>query len=1005
MKQKNETIEEIACTAEKKGIKRFLWAIQNKISSSPYSYLAYCFIIPVALMYLVYFAIGCHPLGNGSVLVLDLNGQYVYFFEALRNAIYGEGSFFYTFFRGLGGEFMGMYTYYLASPLSYLVAIFPQSRILEALMTIILLKVGLCGFSFGFYLHKNSAHRNKVIIVAFSVMYALSAYAVVYQNNMMWMDALIWLPLLTYGLEQLIANRRYSLFVISLALTVMSNYYIGYMVCIYVALYFLYYYFSHDRQALNPRGERFHFLRALARTAVFSLLALAISAFIILAAYYSLTFGKTVFSTPDWSFSVNFPFLDLLTKFLPGTYDTVRPEGLPYVYCGLLTLILLPIYFLSRQIKKREKLASALFIAVFLFSFAIKSLDLVWHGFQAPNWLNYRYSFMLSFLILVMAYKAMGNLRHVRENTVFSICALIVLFVLVCEKQTFASYMATNESLLQLETVWLTVLVTVALLMVLCMLIRQKHPRKREGLAAILTAIVCVEVFCSSLTCVVQFDEDCSYSSYRSYHICISDIRPTVNEVLENDTGFYRMEKLVHRKVNDNMALGIRGVSNSTSTLNHETLLFLNHMGYSAHSHLSQYIGGNPVTDSLLGIKYLINEEEWRQQKQWYTHSYRDLSHYYTEISSGNGYITYENPNVLSIAYGVDSSTDQLDLASFGKNRFQRINAIVNSMLGEDTVGAVFSPVSEYETTRSAACSQQSTGTQTTYSVSASAEDKATVTYSFTVQKSGEYYFYPPHRSNKDALLSVNGIEIGPFLGNNTSYVASLGWFEAGETVNVTLTLTEDSITLYDSYQYFWYLDHEVFEESFAKLKENPQFVVTDYTEDRLTGTIETEKNDQMILTTIPYDQGWKVYLDGQEIETYKTMDALVAFDIEEPGNHTLEIKYRPTIYRVGMTVSLLGTGLFAAICTVDLLIRKRRRKKGLSPKAPVETTWCLIDFKESEEEWDTLPVEERGPSSWMELFKQMSARAKRLRKKAKRSKKQADPDENTDENTPKGEN
>ncbi len=1000
MKQNNEATGEIVFTTKSKGLKRSLLEIQNKISSSPYSYLTYCFIVPVILMYLVYFAMGCHPLGNGSVLVLDLNGQYVYFFEALRNAIYGEGSFFYTFFRGLGGEFMGMYTYYLASPLSYLVALFPQTRILEALMTIILLKVGLCGFSFGFYLHKNSANRNKVIVVAFSVMYALSAYAVVYQNNMMWMDALIWLPLLTYGLEQLIKNRRYALFVISLSLTVMSNYYIGYMVCIYVALYFFYYYFSHERQALNPQGERLHFPRALARTALFSLLALAISAFVILAAYYSLSFGKNVFSNPSWSFSVNFELLDLFTKFLPGTYDTVRPEGLPYVYCGLLALILLPIYFLSRQIKKREKLASALLIAVFILSFAIKALDLVWHGFQSPNWLNYRYSFMLSFLILVLAYKAMGNLRQVRENTIFSICALIVLFVLVCEKQTFETYMATNESLLQLETVWLTVLVTVALLMVLCMLIRQKHPRKRESLAAILAAIVCVEVFCSSLTCVVQFDEDCSYSSYSSYHICINDIRPTVDKVLQEDPGFYRMEKLVHRKVNDNMALGMRGVSNSTSTLNHSTLLFLNHMGYSAHSHLSLYMGGNPVTDSMLGIKYLINEKEWRQQKQWYTHSYRDLSHYYTEIDSGNGYITYENPNALSIAYGVDSSVAKLDLASFGRNRFQRINTIVNSMLGEDAAGNVFFPVSNYETTRSAACSQQSTGTQTTYSISASTGEKATVTYSFTAEKSGEYYFYPPHRSNKDATLSVNGTEIGPFLGSNNSYVAFLGWFEMGETVNVTLTLTEDPITLYDSYQYFWCLDHDVFEQSFTKLKENPQFIVTDYTEDRLTGTIETKQNDQLILTTIPYDQGWKVYLDGNEIEAYETMDALVAFDIEQAGNHSLEIKYRPAIYRVGMIISLVGTGLFATICTLDLILRKRRKKKGIPKKALVETPWCLTDFKESEEEWAALPEEERGPDSWIDLLKQISAKIKKLRKKSTEEKVPSE----SDKNVPKGE-
>ena len=208
----------------------FLKHIQNKISSSPASYLGYCFAVPLILTFLIYLSMGIHPFGNGSVLVLDLNGQYVYFFESLRNAVYGEGSFLYSFFRALGGEYMGMYAYYLASPLSYIVALFPQDRILEALFTIILLKAGLSGFTFGFFLHKHTANPNKIITVAFSAMYALCSFAVVHQNNVMWIDAIIWLPIITYAIEQLIKHRKYKLYVISLAMAMMSNYYIGYMI-------------------------------------------------------------------------------------------------------------------------------------------------------------------------------------------------------------------------------------------------------------------------------------------------------------------------------------------------------------------------------------------------------------------------------------------------------------------------------------------------------------------------------------------------------------------------------------------------------------------------------------------------------------------------------------------------------------------------------------------------------------------------------------------------------
>ena len=199
--------------------KRFLKDLQQKLYLSPSAYLAFCFLVPVILMFAVYLTRALHPFGDGTPLVLDLNAQYVYFFEGLRNLVYGDAdSFLYSFSRSLGGEFMGMYAYYLASPLSYLVALFPQDRIQEAILTIILLKTGLSGFTFGFYLHKHTRKANKLSVIIFSVLYALSAYAVCQQSNTMWIDALVWLPIFTYALEELMLNRKYKLYVLSLSI-------------------------------------------------------------------------------------------------------------------------------------------------------------------------------------------------------------------------------------------------------------------------------------------------------------------------------------------------------------------------------------------------------------------------------------------------------------------------------------------------------------------------------------------------------------------------------------------------------------------------------------------------------------------------------------------------------------------------------------------------------------------------------------------------------------------
>ncbi len=939
-----------------RGVRAQLVGIQNKISSpSSASYLFFAFIIPFALMYLVYLSRGVHPFGEGSILVLDMNGQYVYFFESLRNAIYGKGSFLYTFFRALGGEYLGMYAYYLASPLSYIVALFPQDRILEALLTITLIKIGLCGFTFGFYLHKHSEHPNKIMVVAFSVMYALSAYCVVHQNNIMWIDAVFWLPIVTYSIEQLIKNRRYKLFVISLAFSMMSNYYIGYMVCIWCVLYYIYYFVAHGKEVTNPHNENLHGLKSLLRFGGFALLSAAISAFILLAAYYSLSFGKNDFSNPSWALKAKFDLLDFFTKFLPGAYDTVRPAGLPFVYCGLLMLIMLPVYFVTKAIKSREKNASLALIGILILCFIASPLDLIWHGFQTPNWLNYRYSFMLCFFMLVLAYQGFGNLRRSSEKLILGICAAWVLFVAICQKMEFETYVVKDEKKLQtFTTVWLTVIIIAILFAILCFIINAKDYRKRDGITAILASVICIEVFLNALGLVTQFDKDVIYTKYSHYNDYISGIRPVVEQIKEEDPSFYRMEKLDHRKYNDNMALGIRGLSNSTSTLNASTIKFLANMGYTSRSHLSQYQGGNPVSDSILGIKYVIDKADSTA-----------LTHYFDEVISGEKYDVYQNPYTLSLAYGVSENVNEFNFDDY-LTYFEKLNALVGSLRGTESTPELFKSIEKVDIT-SAGCVKTTKDPQVIYTKTNS-DTTATVKFTFVATEAAEYYFYTPSNNPKECSISVNGSTYVSYLGSNSRHIVSLGWYEPNETVTVTVKLKTDPLYMIEDCNYVWYLDREVFEESFADLGDNPQFIIDDeYEEDHLTGTITTTEQGTMIMTTIAFDEGWQVYVDGEQTEIYQTLDALIAFDIDGVGEHSIELKYSPSIYRVGMILSIGGILVFIILCVCDYTLKRTVYKhKAIENK---DIPWVLEDFDEDYEQYCALPDEPDEPCESQKSF------------------------------------
>ena len=899
--------------------KRFIKGLQTKLQNSQYLYLLFCFFIPVILMYGIYVVKGIYPFYNGSPLVLDLNAQYVSFFEALRDFALGERSIVYSFSRSLGGEFMGMVAYYMASPLTYITVLFPKDRIQEAVLTIMLLKCGLSGASFGFYLHKKSRNPHKLTIFTFSLMYALSAYAIVQQHNTMWIDAVIWLPLFVYGLENLVYRKKYKLYVISLSVIMICNYYIGFMVCIFAVLYFFYCYFSKPTEKINPYGEKLHFIRTGLRFAIFSIISAMISAFMLIAAYYSLQFGKTEFSSPNWTMSANFDVIDFLTKFLPGSYDTVEPSGLPFVYCGLLTLILLPVYFLSKKIAVREKIASLALISVLILSLILKPLDLIWHGFSMPNWLNARYSFILCFVLLVIAYKAFGNLKEFSEKFILGTAAFLVLFVAVAQKFEMESFITSDSKLLTFGCVWFSIAFIIVLTVILCVKLNT-HKKHSRAISGVLAAVICTELFCNGIVCFLHLHKDVAFTSYSSYNNHLAELRPIVNDVKEYDSSFYRMEKVRHRTKNDNMALGIYGITNSTSTLNQKAIDFIGNLGYTGRSHNTMYNGGTAVGDSLLGIKYVIDYST--------SQKFENLYEQVDGIGSDK-YSVYHNPNALSLAYGVSDDINEFSITDYD-SFFNRYNALLTAMLGSEKTIKLFHYVSDVDIS-SASCEET---TKITYNKYVTEDDQGIVTFEYIAPASGYYYFYAGGSADNDLKINFDGRGNTPYLGKDSNHIVIGGYYEAYEPITIVITIPEDTtFTLNNAQNFLWYFNVDEYNEIFSQLKSGPQFEISaqNSTEDNLIGMIKTEEDDQTILTTIPYDKGWKVYVDGEAVETYETLDdTLMAFDIKNSGNHLLELRYAPDEYNLGMIISIFGIIAFVFICGVDFVLKKTLLKNKL---------------------------------------------------------------------------
>jgi len=897
----SETSAEIPVVKEKKKRRIIPQKLTDFIARHERSYLAFAFIVPFMLMWLIYIAMEVWPFGNNSVLVLDLNGQYVSFFETLRDLIVNGGSLAYSWERALGGEFMGIYAYYLASPLSFIVALFPKSMITEALLLIILTKAGLCGLSMAFYMH-TQFRTKRLNTVIFSTMYALTAYAVVQSHNTMWIDELAILPILALGIDRLISHKQTAIVCATVALAMLANFYIGYMMCLFAFFYFFYSYVSnaYDKRN-NVFGERFHFVKSLGRMGTAAIIGIAIAAIIWLPTYYSLTFGKTTFSDPSWKFEQNFDFLDFFAKLYPGSYDTVRPEGLPFVYSGTLTLILLPIYFVSQKVRAREKIMGGVALLFFIVCMNTSVIDLVWHGFQRPNWLNYRYSFMFSFFIVLFAYRAFETIDRLDFKWLVLSTGILGIVLMIMQKLDI-------EFIDDIRCVWISILFLGSAIVGLYF--AAKQPLKQYS-TFVLAMIVCVEAFAAGLLNMTDLDADVVFTSRTTYRDYMDRLTPIVNRVKEQDDSFYRMEKSVHRKTNDPMALGYNGVSNSTSTLNASVIKLLNQLGLASKSHWSKYIGGTPVTDSLLGIKYMIYEDE-------------ESAPFYNLIDSDeeNELWAYENPYVLSIAYAVNNAINEIDYEDCD-TPFELMNEMVTAMLGSEDEIELFKSLKikdiEYEN-----CDISYVTGHKKYSPID--EDRtAKIFFYIDVKTEDHLYCFVPTEYPRECILAVNGQGYGSILGNDSDAVKHLGTFTPGEELYISLALEDVAVYIANGGTYFWYLDTALFEETMPRLAE-ALFNVEEFSDTSLSGTITVPEDRTTLFTTIPYDEAWEITVDGEKVEIFKTAESLLAAEIE-PGTHKLEFRYKSKYITYGTVLTLSGTAVLTA-ATLLTAVSERRRKK-----------------------------------------------------------------------------
>ena len=850
------------------------------------------------------------PFGDTTVLRMDLYHQYGPLFVELYDRVTGVRSFLYSWTTGGGSGFLGNYFNYLSSPLSFIILLFDRKEMPFAITSMVAIKCLLSSASFTFYLKKSQKSHSYVTAV-FGNFYGFCAYFLAYYWNIMWIDGMILFPLILLGIEKIINEKKAFLYIASLTVLFHSTYYIAYMTCIFSVIYFICYYslVSEGAQRLEPQKQdiksQFKELaqnKFINRGFIFagaSLLAAGLCAVTLIPVYMILQGSSATSDSFPSSFEGYFDIISFLTSHLSGLETTIRSSGddvLPNIYSGILTIVLIPLYVVNKKIRIKEKAVYLVILAILFASFNTNYANFVWHAFHFPNDLPYRFSFMYSFILIFMAFRCLKNIRGFDYKDICYSGILWIAFIIIMQKYQ------TNK--MHEYTIYLSI-VLVALWCAVLLLIK-KNLLKKGLIGLTVFAIAFCEMIIGN---TVSFSFTQQFKNYTEHYNTYCEAFDYLDKT---DKSFYREELSYLDTRMDPCLYDYRGMSVFSS------------MAYEDYSQNQYSLGmfGNrinsytyntqtPVYNMMYGIKYIANTEG--------------------DVSPGGDYYTlihttkdkkvdiYQNDYYLPVAFETSYDVDDWDNSE--GNPFEVQQSFITTSTG---VSDLFIPATFIKTETTLIDCEEVEGNGT-YFITKSDPDSESGSVEITIEAVNDsnlyVYISSPDIKNVNYYWGDGDNSDSKFQDIEEPYIMDLGKHKAGEQVRISLSCDEmeNETSNFDIYAYN--IDKSAFESAYDLLKEG-QMKIDKYSDTSLEGTVNAGY-EGYLYTSIPYDKGWSIYIDGKKQKAVKIADSQLACKIKQ-GEHSVKLKYTPNGLLYGLLITLAS---YAGVA-VYLLLRKKLKKK-----------------------------------------------------------------------------
>ena len=948
--------------------------IKKNFENNRYIFLATS--ITCIILLITYAFSGFFPFGENSILRVDLYHQYAPFHEELRQKILTGDSLFYSWQGGLGKEFLSQIAYYTVSPISFLILLFPSNYISEAILLFVFIKIALCSFCFSYYL-KNSFNKNSIFITIFGVMYGFMAFITSFYWNIMWLDTIYLFPIVALGIDRLVKDGSYKTYLFSLLFCIIVNFYVAFFVCIFITLYFLI-------KLLSAYSIKTEFSIILNRCFKFFILSLlAGGATMFLAIPMVVALGRTQTSETTFpSFELYKNIYQIISAHFSGARPVVlaRNEDLPNIYSGVLTMALLPTYFFNKEIKLKERISFLALILFMLGCAVFKQLDFIIHGMHFPANLPHRFTFIYSFIILILAYKTLININGVKPLIMYVSIGLYILFKLINEyyivnvvegisRVLSLGDIITNIILLILYTliilyyknshsiknidknkinkfslIFSILFGVLSLITFLCFIIYNNFLNAKTSTPVIiyitiLFVILAIVLFSRTLLYVISkldykftllvsmscllFIVSCeslfnsingfehnggvNRNDYVKYIDNTKDMLQYIKDNDNDENKFYRQEFSRFSAINESTMYHYNGFSTFSSLAYGDTSQLMENLGIAATSNSYRYYDPTPIIDAMFNMKYIMSKD----------HKINNES--YDFIKQFDNVYLYKNKKPLSVGFMVNNNIDKWKTNK--ETPFMVQNDFIKKSTGvKDNIFTEF-PIEHF---RAENVDIEKKLKHQSYSYTLEDEKNLdlipTVYARAYIPKTERVFLYVESTNSKRFKYYLNGQEYDREISTGRSLI-DLGILNAGDFVDIEFSLNRKGAyeTKYSKTGKFRVyaatFDTQKFEEIYRDL-EDEIFTVTEYDSTSLNGKIYAKK-DGIMFTSIPYDDNFDAFVDGEKTELIPIGDkGLIGIKVQK-GQHNISFKYNDRGFKKGLLltiISLIGIVIYIFI-------------------------------------------------------------------------------------------